>query len=159
MYLLYLCIVHRVVVVLRGLDPCCARRIDRLTPTTPPHNPPPHQNRHRPSALVADGARRPRPSPARRRVLRPDTVRTSSTLLGTSPPALNSPTHNPTPLKHSYTVLLAKLLPTPSTSIATPLLDWVREDRYYCLLLPWTLPPTVVLIYLNWLGLEFYRTN
>jgi hypothetical protein len=47
-------------------------------------------------------------------------------------------------------------LPPPHTS---PLLEWVREDRYYCLLLPWTLPPTVVLLYLNWLGLEFYRTN
>lgn len=62
------------------------------------------------------------------------------------------------PTNDSYSVALSKLLPAPSPT-THPLLFSIYEDPYYCLLLPWTLPPTVIVLYLNWLGLEFYRTN
>jgi len=38
-------------------------------------------------------------------------------------------------------------------------MDLVRDDEYFCLLLPLTLAPATVLGYLNWLAIEFYRAN
>jgi hypothetical protein len=35
----------------------------------------------------------------------------------------------------------------------------VRDDHYYCYLVPLTLPPTLLAIYLNWLGMMFYKHN
>ena len=35
----------------------------------------------------------------------------------------------------------------------------VREDEYFCLLVPLTLAPATVLGYLNWVAMEYYRAN
>jgi hypothetical protein len=64
-----------------------------------------------------------------------------------------------------YSIVLAKLLPLPSSSSLEPSerrrgwMDLVRDDEYFCLLLPLTLAPATVLGYLNWLAIEFYRAN
>ena len=54
-----------------------------------------------------------------------------------------------------YMLVVSKLLPPTGHW----LLDWVREDTYYCLLVPNTIVVTVFTIYLNWLGLKFFRHN
>ena len=38
-------------------------------------------------------------------------------------------------------------------------LDGFRDDWYYCFLVPLTLPPTVLALYLNWAAMAFYRAN
>lgn len=70
-----------------------------------------------------------------------------------------------------YSIVLVKLFPLPS-SLALPSaeednnmkgrrrwVDLVREDEYFCLLVPLTLAPVTVLGYLNWVAMEFYRAN
>ena len=39
------------------------------------------------------------------------------------------------------------------------ILDAVRHDHYYCLLLPLCAPTTIIAIYLNWMALKFFRAN
>lgn len=39
------------------------------------------------------------------------------------------------------------------------ILDWIKEDYYYCMLVPATVPVTVIAVYLNWLSLKFFRHN
>ena len=62
-----------------------------------------------------------------------------------------------------YIIVLAKLLPIPSPSFELAgrrrWTDLVREDEYFCLLVPLTLAPATVLGYLNWVAMEFYRAN
>merc|ERR1712224_81003 len=36
-------------------------------------------------------------------------------------------------------------------------LDWVRSDRYYCLLVPLTVPTIILLVILHWLSMKFYK--
>ncbi|KAI8073906.1 phosphatidylinositol N-acetylglucosaminyltransferase subunit Y-domain-containing protein [Gongronella butleri] len=38
-------------------------------------------------------------------------------------------------------------------------LDWMRDDDYYCLLVPITAIAFVYFILLNWMGMKFYRHN
>lgn len=47
----------------------------------------------------------------------------------------------------------AKLLPVTGNR----LLDFLRTDYYYSLLLPLTIPVGLVGIYLNWLGMKLFR--
>ena len=37
------------------------------------------------------------------------------------------------------------------------LLDFIREDEYYCFLLPLLLPVTVIALYCNWVSMKFFR--
>lgn len=40
-----------------------------------------------------------------------------------------------------------------------PLLDFLRGDYYYPLLVPMTVTVTLVGVYLNWLAMKFFRHN
>ena len=57
------------------------------------------------------------------------------------------------PASHSFAVLGAKLLPPTGNAI----LDFLREDWYYPLLAVMCIPTTLVAVYLNWLGMKFFR--
>jgi len=35
----------------------------------------------------------------------------------------------------------------------------MRDDTYYCVLVPLTLPVAVFFILLNWMGMKFFRHN
>mmetsp|Transcript_13341 Transcript_13341/g.48567 ORF Transcript_13341/g.48567 Transcript_13341/m.48567 type:complete len:97 (+) Transcript_13341:247-537(+) len=37
--------------------------------------------------------------------------------------------------------------------------NWAREDLYYTLVVPSTLPVTIFFVYLNWLGLQLFLHN
>lgn len=50
-------------------------------------------------------------------------------------------------------LLVVKVLPP----FGVPLLDAVREDWYYTLLLPLTVPVTVIFVYLHWLSMKFFK--
>lgn len=39
------------------------------------------------------------------------------------------------------------------------ILDWIKDDYFYCMLVPVTIPVTVIAVYLNWLSLKFFRHN
>ena len=39
------------------------------------------------------------------------------------------------------------------------LIDWLREDTYYCMLLPLTVPVTVVASYLKWFTHKLFQHN
>jgi len=39
------------------------------------------------------------------------------------------------------------------------LVDFLAGDWHYSLLLPLTIPVTLVAVYLNWLAMKFYRHN
>ncbi|KCV67959.1 hypothetical protein H696_05685 [Fonticula alba] len=52
-------------------------------------------------------------------------------------------------------IFISKLLP-PSDD---ELLSWVRKDRYYGALLPLLMPSIVVFVFLNWLGMKYFRHN
>ena len=39
------------------------------------------------------------------------------------------------------------------------LIDWLREDDYYCLLLPLTVPVTLVASYLTWFTNKLFQHN
>ena len=52
-----------------------------------------------------------------------------------------------------YAIIGSKLLePT-----GNYLLDFIREDQYYCVLLPLMLPVTVIALYCNWVSMKFFR--
>ncbi|KAI9228703.1 MAG: phosphatidylinositol N-acetylglucosaminyltransferase subunit Y, partial [Piptocephalis tieghemiana] len=38
-------------------------------------------------------------------------------------------------------------------------LDWLKHDQYYCLMLPLLLPTTMFAVFWNWTGLKFFRHN
>jgi hypothetical protein len=52
-----------------------------------------------------------------------------------------------------YTTVFAKFVPETGFAV----LDFFRNDWYYCLLLPMLIPVTVFSAYLNWLGMKFFR--
>ena len=54
-----------------------------------------------------------------------------------------------------WAMVLSKLFPRTGIEI----LDAVREDRYYCFLIPLTIVPTMIAVYLNWVGMMFFRHN
>ena len=47
----------------------------------------------------------------------------------------------------------SKLLPPTGNE----LLDFLREDWYYSLLIPLCIPVTLVAVYFNWFALKFFR--
>eukprot|EP01006_Ploeotia_vitrea_P060627 TRINITY_DN76247_c0_g1_i1.p1 TRINITY_DN76247_c0_g1~~TRINITY_DN76247_c0_g1_i1.p1 ORF type:complete len:135 (+),score=35.27 TRINITY_DN76247_c0_g1_i1:66-470(+) len=52
-----------------------------------------------------------------------------------------------------YAIVVSKMMPTKEHW----LLRAVAEDTYYCLLVPLLIPSTFFAVYLNWLGLKFFR--
>lgn len=52
-----------------------------------------------------------------------------------------------------YAAVVSKLLP-PSDN---PLLFAIQEDRYYCFLIPLSLPVLVVIIYFHWLFMKLFK--
>ena len=54
-----------------------------------------------------------------------------------------------------YWLLLSKLLPPTGHW----LLDALREDRYYCVLVPLSLPIALVASYLGWFASKLFRHN
>jgi hypothetical protein len=58
-------------------------------------------------------------------------------------------------ISSAYAAFFSKLLP-PSSN---PILAWIREDSYYCLLVPLTIPMTFVAIYFHWLNLRLFTNN
>lgn len=55
----------------------------------------------------------------------------------------------------SFWMLVSNLVPRTGNW----LIDWLREDQYYCLLLPLTVPVTVVAIYLKWFTHKLFQHN
>ena len=55
--------------------------------------------------------------------------------------------------RRRFAVLGAKLLPP----TGNPILDFLRRDWYYPLLAVMCVPTTLVAVYLNWLGMKFFR--
>jgi len=54
-----------------------------------------------------------------------------------------------------YAAFVSKLLPV--TGIF--LLDWIRQDTYFCYLIPLALPTSYIFIYVNWLSLRVFENN
>mmetsp|Transcript_58808 Transcript_58808/g.67016 ORF Transcript_58808/g.67016 Transcript_58808/m.67016 type:complete len:112 (+) Transcript_58808:48-383(+) len=54
-----------------------------------------------------------------------------------------------------YACIFSKLLPETNHV----LLDYIREDYYYTILLPTLIPTSVLWVYSNWVSLKFFRHN
>jgi hypothetical protein len=54
-----------------------------------------------------------------------------------------------------YAAFLSKLLP-PTGHV---LLDSVRDDCFYCFLLPLSVLPTSLILYLNWLSMRIFESS
>ncbi|XVF31349.1 hypothetical protein REPUB_Repub16aG0138200 [Reevesia pubescens] len=52
-----------------------------------------------------------------------------------------------------FTALILKLLPT----LNYPLIAAIQNDRYYCYLVPLTLPVLVVAVYFHWLSMKLFK--
>ncbi|KAM9958149.1 hypothetical protein ACTFIW_013129 [Dictyostelium discoideum] len=55
----------------------------------------------------------------------------------------------------TYCLVFSKLLPDTGNRI----LDFIKYDWYYCLLVPVIIPVTIITVYFNWLSLKFFRHN
>lgn len=53
----------------------------------------------------------------------------------------------------AYALVISKLLPATGNWI----LDSIKQDRYYCFLIPLTLPVTFLAVYFHWLSLKFFK--
>ena len=60
-----------------------------------------------------------------------------------------------TAIAYIYAGLISKLLPYSGNEV----LDVVKDDVYFCYLIPLILLPTLIMIYLNWLSFEHFRQN
>jgi hypothetical protein len=64
-----------------------------------------------------------------------------------------------------YSIVLAKLMPSlcsggpQECKAAFRWMDHIRNDEFFCLVIPLTLVPATVLGYLNWVAMEFYQAN
>ena len=54
-----------------------------------------------------------------------------------------------------YAAFISKLLP--ETGIF--MLDWIKQDTYFCYLIPLALPTSYVFIYVNWLAMRVFENN
>lgn len=52
-----------------------------------------------------------------------------------------------------YAAIVSKLLPP----YENRLLSAIQNDRYYCLLVPFTLPVIIVAVYLHWLSMKIFK--
>lgn len=54
-----------------------------------------------------------------------------------------------------YAAILSKFLPHSGNDY----LDAIKEDYYYCYLMPLAVLPTYIMIYLNWVCMKLYESN
>lgn len=54
-----------------------------------------------------------------------------------------------------YAAVFIRLLPAPAKE-TSPVLASIREDEYYHLLIPVTVPVAVVAVYLNWFSINLF---
>ncbi|KAI8373974.1 phosphatidylinositol N-acetylglucosaminyltransferase subunit Y-domain-containing protein [Choanephora cucurbitarum] len=54
-----------------------------------------------------------------------------------------------------YSIIASKYMP--DTDIK--LLDWIKKDNYYCLLIPCTAIVWIYWVLWNWMGMKFFRHN
>ncbi|RZC79640.1 hypothetical protein C5167_042218 [Papaver somniferum] len=52
-----------------------------------------------------------------------------------------------------FSAIISKLLPPSSNQIVSA----VQNDRYYCFLVPLTLPVLVVAVYFHWLSMKLFK--
>lgn len=52
-----------------------------------------------------------------------------------------------------YALVVSKLLP----DTGNPILDAIKYDWYYCMLVPSLVPTTTIFIYVNWVSMKFFR--
>lgn len=57
-----------------------------------------------------------------------------------------------------YAAIFIRLLPAPS-KVDSPVLSAIREDDYYYLLIPVTVPVAVVAVYLNWFSINLFKSS
>ncbi len=57
-----------------------------------------------------------------------------------------------------YAAVFIRLLPAPSKS-ESPVLHAIRDDQYYHLLIPVTVPVAVVAVYLNWFSINLFKSS
>mmetsp|Transcript_25035 Transcript_25035/g.36953 ORF Transcript_25035/g.36953 Transcript_25035/m.36953 type:complete len:110 (+) Transcript_25035:18-347(+) len=53
----------------------------------------------------------------------------------------------------TYAAFISNVLP----ETGNPVIDFIRADQYYCYLVPLTVLPTFVIIYLNWLSMRVFE--
>ncbi|RKP26975.1 phosphatidylinositol N-acetylglucosaminyltransferase subunit Y-domain-containing protein [Syncephalis pseudoplumigaleata] len=54
-----------------------------------------------------------------------------------------------------YAAFVSKWMPDTGSAI----LDWIRNDQYYCLLVPLSLPLFIYAVTCNWMGMKLFRHN
>ena len=55
----------------------------------------------------------------------------------------------------AYAAFISKLMPDTGNAI----LDYIKDDYYFCYLLPLMILPLYFLIYVNWLAMKFFENN
>ncbi len=53
-----------------------------------------------------------------------------------------------------YAFIISKFL-MPYTG--NRILDWIKDDEYYCCLLPSTAISTMIFMYINWVAMKYFR--
>ena len=54
-----------------------------------------------------------------------------------------------------YAAFISKFMPDTGVLI----LDFIKEDFYFCYLFPLLLLPTYIVVYINWLAMKFFKNN
>ncbi|KNC47837.1 uncharacterized protein AMSG_04066 [Thecamonas trahens ATCC 50062] len=54
-----------------------------------------------------------------------------------------------------YIIVLSKFMPV----TGSPLVDYISQDHYYSVLIPYLAPVALVYVYFSWLSFKFYRHN
>ncbi|KAG0257950.1 hypothetical protein DFQ27_004887 [Actinomortierella ambigua] len=54
-----------------------------------------------------------------------------------------------------YALVVSTYMPETKNQI----LDWIKHDSHYCMLVPVTLPVTILVVLFNWLGMKLFRHN
>jgi phosphatidylinositol glycan anchor class Y biosynthesis protein len=54
-----------------------------------------------------------------------------------------------------YTAILSKLLPDSGNVVV----DFIKRDYYFCYLIPLSIIPTYMVVYLNWLAIRHFEQN
>mmetsp|Transcript_12645 Transcript_12645/g.26689 ORF Transcript_12645/g.26689 Transcript_12645/m.26689 type:complete len:105 (-) Transcript_12645:1564-1878(-) len=54
----------------------------------------------------------------------------------------------------TYALVVSKMIPEPT---GVRVLDTVQQDWYYCMLVPLTIPVTIIAVYANWVSMKFFK--
>mmetsp|Transcript_36170 Transcript_36170/g.102258 ORF Transcript_36170/g.102258 Transcript_36170/m.102258 type:complete len:123 (+) Transcript_36170:372-740(+) len=54
-----------------------------------------------------------------------------------------------------FSILVSKVLP----EFDNPTLKAIQADRYYCLLIPLTIPATIIAVTINWMSMKLFKHN